>query len=136
MLNMGYDYQGLIPDNCLPDLPADARDTKVFFYHVISRKAQNLGRAFLDSVATIKLKHKFSALNCLFSDGVKLFAYRDYAKEPDYYSLYKAFSKNSCLISSEPLDENIRWEMMAKEEFLAIDPGDIACSETGTLAQT
>ena len=39
----------------------------------------------------------------------------------------KAFSENSCYISSEPLDENIRWEMMAKEEYLAIDLGDIDC---------
>ncbi len=115
-----YDYQGLIPGICQPGLPADARDTEVFFYHVMSGKAQDLGQAFLDSAATIKQKHKFSALNCLFSDGVKLFAYRDYAKEPDYYSLYKAYSDNSCFISSEPLDENMEWEMMAKEEFLAI----------------
>ncbi len=129
-----YDYQGLISDINLPGLGADALDTEVFFYHVMSGKAQDLGRAFLDSAALIKRKHKFSALNCLLSDGVKLFAYRDFAKEPDYYSLYKAFSENSCFISSETLDENIRWEMMAKEEFLAIDLGDIACSATGKLS--
>jgi len=121
-----YDYQGLLPDITIPGLGADARDTEVFFYHVMSGEAQGLDRAFLDTAALIKRQHKFSALNCLFSDGVKLFAYRDYAKEPDYYSLYKAFSGNSHLISSEPLDENMRWEMMAKEEFLAIDPKAIA----------
>ena len=121
-----YDYQGLIPDINLPGLDADARDTEVFFYHVMSGASRDLGQAFLDSSALIQQKHKFSALNCLFSDGVKLFAYRDYAKEADYYSLYKACSENSCFISSEPLDKNIRWEMMAKEEFLAIDLGDMA----------
>jgi predicted glutamine amidotransferase len=119
-----YDYQGLLADITVPGLGADALDTEVLFYHVMSGKAQDLGRAFLDSAALIKRQHKFSALNCLFSDGAKLFAYRDYAKEPDYYSLYKACSANSWLISSEPLDENMCWEMMAKEEFLAIDPGD------------
>jgi glutamine amidotransferase len=118
-----YDYQGLIPDICIPGLGADARDTEVFFYHVLSGDSRDLGRAFLDTAALIKRKHRFSALNCLFSDGVKLHAYRDYAKEPDYYSLYKAFSEGSSIISSEPLDENIRWEMMAKEEFLVIDLG-------------
>jgi glutamine amidotransferase len=121
-----YDYQGLIPAITIPGLAADALDTEVFFYHVMSGEAQDLGRAFLETASIIKQQHKFSALNCLFSDGVKLFAYRDYAKEPDYYSLYKAFSENSYLISSEPLDENMRWEMIANEEFLAIDPGDIA----------
>jgi glutamine amidotransferase len=129
-----YDYQGLIPAITLPGLGADALDTEVFFYHVMSGESQNLGRSFLDTASIIKRKHRFSALNCLFSDGVKLYAYRDYAKEPDYYSLYKAFSENSCFISSEPLDENIRWEMMAKEEFLAIDLGDIDCSAAGELS--
>ncbi len=131
-----YDYQGLIPAITLPGLGADALDTEVLFYHVMSGEAPDLGRAFLDSASLIKQKHRFSALNCLFSDGVKLFAYRDYAKEPDYYSLYKAFSENSCLVSSEPLDETIRWEMMAKEEFLAIDLEDMACSATGTVTQS
>jgi glutamine amidotransferase len=119
-----YDYQGLIPAIKIPGLGADARDTEVFFYHFMSGEAQNLGRAFLDTAAIIKQKHRFSALNCLFSDGVKLFAYRDYAKEADYYSLYKACAENSWFISSEPLDAKVRWEMMAKEEFLAIDLGD------------
>jgi len=119
-----YDYQGLIPAITLPGLRADALDTEVFFYHVMSSDSQDLGRAFLDTASLIKQKHKFSALNCLFSDGVKFYAYRDYAREPDYYSLYKAFSENSSFISSEPLDESIRWEMMAKEEFLVIDLGD------------
>ncbi len=131
-----FDYQGLIPDIGLPGLPADARDTEVFFFHVMSGGAQDLGRAFLDSAALIQRKHKYSALNCLLSDGVKLFAYRDYAKEPDYYSLYKAFSENSCIVSSEPLDENIRWDLMAKEEFLAIELGDMVCSATGKLPQS
>ncbi len=116
-----YDYQGLLPGINLPGLGADALDTEVFFYHFMSGKGRDLGRDFLDTAALIKRKHRFSALNSLFSDGVKLFAYRDYAKEPDYYSLYKAFSDKSCFISSEPLDEDLRWEMMAQEEFLTID---------------
>jgi predicted glutamine amidotransferase len=90
----------------------------------MSGQVRELGRAFLASVALIKRNHRYSALNCLFSDGEKLFAYRDYAREPDYYSLYKAHSDNSWLISSEALDDSLRWEMLAKEEFLAIELGD------------
>jgi len=116
-----YDYQGLIPVTGLPGLAADARDTEVFFHPFMGGEPRDLQRAFLDTVAVIRQRHNYSALNCLFSDGQKLYAYRDYAKEPAYYSLYKARSDNSCLISSEPLDETLRWEMMAQEEFLAID---------------
>lgn len=116
-----YDYQDLIPSVTLPGLAADALDTEVFFYHFMSAAAQGLGQAFLDTVSIIKQQHKYSALNCLFSDGVKLFAYRDYARESDYYSLYKAFAEDSWFISSEPLDKKMQWDMMTKEEFLAID---------------
>ena len=116
-----YDYQALLPDITLPGLGTDALDTEVFFYHVMSGNGQDLGRDFLDTAALIKRKHRYSAMNCLFSDGLRFFAYRDYAKEPDYYSLYKAFSDNSCLISSEPLDKKMQWAMMAQEEFLTID---------------
>lgn len=121
-----YDYQRLIADITLPGLAADARDTEVWFYHIMSGRSRELGRNFLDSAALIQRQYRFSALNCLFSDGVKLFAYRDYAKQPDYYSLYKAWAQGSWLISSEPLDENLGWQMMAKGEFLAIDPGAAA----------
>ena len=116
-----YDYQGLIPADGLPGLPADARDTEVFFHHILSRQAADLGRAFLESAALIRRQHRFSALNCLFSDGGKFFAYREYAREPDYYSLFKARSGDSWFISSEPLDEGVRWEMMAQGEFLEFE---------------
>lgn len=116
-----YDYQGLIPSIKVPGLGEDALDTEVFFYHFMSSQSLELGRAFLETVSIIKQGYKFSALNCLFSDGAKLFAYRDYAKEPEYYTLYKSRSETSSLISSQPLDEDIQWEMMGKEEFLEID---------------
>ncbi len=116
-----YDYQRLIPATGLPGLAADARDTEVFFHHFMRGEPRDLQRAFLDTVAVIRQQHNYSALNCLFSDGLKLYAYRDYAREPAYYSLYKTASGKSRLISSEPLDESLCWEMMAQEEFLAID---------------
>lgn len=116
-----YDYQGLLPAITLPGLGADARDTEVLFYHVMSGVAADLGQAFLASAAVVKRQHRYSALNCLFSDGAKLYAYRDYAKEPDYYSLYKAYSGNSWYFSSEPLDAALDWKMMAQEEFVAIE---------------
>jgi len=116
-----YDYKRLLPAIKMPGLKEDALDTEVLFYHFMSGQSPDLGQNFLDTVSVIKQEYRFSALNCLFSDGAKLFAYRDYAKEPEYYSLYKSYSGSSCIVSSEPLDESIRWEMMDKEEFLEIE---------------
>ena len=113
-----YDYRELLPDITIPGLGADALDTEVLFYHFMSARSRGLGQAFLQSVALVKENYRYSALNCLFSDGAKLFAYRDYSKEPDYYTLYKSHAENSSIISSQPLDASIPWEMMAKGEFL------------------
>lgn len=121
-----YDYQRLIPGIKSPGPDRDALDTEVLFHHVLSGTHEDLGRNFLDTVALVKKDHDFSALNCLFSDGMKLFAYRDYTRAPDYYSLYRASSGASSLISSEPLDQTLRWDMLAKGEFLAID---LVCAE-------
>ena len=115
-----YGYKELIPAITIPGLREDALDTEVFFYHFMSAESLELGQAFLRTVSIIKREYKFSSLNCLFSDGARLFAYRDYSKEPDYYSLYKAYSGDSRIISSQPLDQNIQWEMMEKEEFLVV----------------
>jgi len=86
----------------------------------MSDPSPDLREAFLNTVSLIKRIYTFSALNCLFSDGRNLFAYRDYNKEPDYYSLFKASSENSCFISSQPLAENLSWKLMAKEELLIV----------------
>ena len=118
-----YDFKRLLPDITTPGLEEDALDTEVFFHHFISAGTDNLSRGFLDTVSLIKGDFRYSALNCLFSDGAKLFAYRDYTKEPEYYSLYKAFAEGSCIVSSEPLDETIQWEMMGREEFLEAEAG-------------
>lgn len=115
-----YGYQGLLPAITIPGLGEDALDTEVFFYHFMSARARGLGQAFLDTVSIIKQGYRYSALNSLFSDGARLYAYRDFSKEPDYYSLYKSSSEASCIVSSQPLDENRQWELMDKGEFLEI----------------
>lgn len=116
-----YDYERLLPAITHPGLEPDARDTEVFFYHILSQPGGDLGERFLASCSVIRQSHDFSALNALFSEGGKLYAYREYGKEPDYYSLYRAASDNSWYISSEPLGGDLDWEMMAQGEFLAID---------------
>lgn len=118
-----YNYQGLIPGITVPGLGEDALDTEVFFLHVMSDPSFDLARAFMNSVSLIRRDYTFSALNCLFSDGKRLFAYRDYAREPDYYSLFKASSESSCIVCSQPIMEDLPWKMMEKEELLVVQEG-------------
>jgi glutamine amidotransferase len=120
-----YGYQGLLPEMALPGLGEDALDTEVFFYHFLSAHLNSagklgLGEAFLRTVELIGREYRFSALNCIFSDGARLYAYRDFSKEPEYYSLYKACAETSCIVSSQPIDAALCWELMEKGEFLEI----------------
>ena len=116
-----YEYKRLLPSITIPGLGEDALDTEIFLYHFMSAGTSDLRQAFLDTVSVIKRDFRFSALNCLFSDGAKLYAYRDYSKEPDFYTLYKAFPEGSCIVSSQPLDETLQWKMMGKEEFFEVE---------------
>lgn len=116
-----YGYERLLPTITTPGPPPDALDTEVFFHHVMSgAQTRDLREAFLDTASLIKREYSYSALNTLFSDGRSLFAYRDFTKEPDYYSLFKARGKDSVYVSSEKLDGTLAWRPMDKEEFLEI----------------
>ena len=116
-----YGYERLLPDVTVPGLEPDALDTEVFFYHVMSgAQTRDLGEAFRASAGLIKREYRYSALNVLFTDGLRLFAYRDFSKEPDYYSLFTARDKGSVCVSSEPLDGSLQWTPMDKEELLEI----------------
>lgn len=120
-----YGYERLVPEIAIPGLASDALDTEVFFYHFMSAYETSggnikLGEAFLETVATIRKDYRFSALNCLFTDGARLYAFRDFSKEADYYSLYQASAERSCIVSSQPLDEKLDWRLMEKGEFLEI----------------
>ncbi|MCM0084399.1 class II glutamine amidotransferase [Geomonas sp. Red32] len=115
-----YEYKPLLPEITLPGLGGDALDTEVFFYHIMSFREHGLAPAFRQSVARIKQGLRYSALNCLFSDGTTLYAYRDFTKEPDYYSLYKSLSPSSSLVCSEPLDDRHEWVAMEKGEFIEL----------------
>jgi glutamine amidotransferase len=116
-----YGYEKLLPAITIPGLEPDALDTEVFFYHMMTgAQTRDLGEAFLGTVGLIKRECRYSALNTLFSDGRRLFAYRDFSKEPDYYSLFTARDRESVYVSSEALSETMEWRLMEKEEFLEI----------------
>lgn len=116
-----YDYKDLVSDITIPGFCRDALDTEVFFFHFMSQKHSKLSEKFLESVKIIKQNHDFSSLNSIFSDGIKLYAYRDFVKEPHYYTLFKAYWDHSWFISSERLNECFDWTLMNNEEFLTIE---------------
>jgi glutamine amidotransferase len=116
-----YGYERLLPAITVPGLMPDALDTEVFFYHILSlAQTRDLGKAFLDTVSLIKREHQYSSLNTLFTDGHRLFAYRDFSKAPDYYTLFTARDHDSVCVVSEPISKTLLWTPMEQEKFLEI----------------
>jgi len=92
-------------------LPDDTKilDTEAIFHFTLSKikptdplNSKTL-KEILDDLS--RRSQDYTALNCVFSDGEKLMAYRNYTKEPGYYTLYLAEEKNTStnLVCSEIL---------------------------------
>jgi predicted glutamine amidotransferase len=112
-----YDYKKLL--NHIPKtfhLNSEALDSEVYFYHILSYALEGLKKALLKSSAYIRKNNKYSSLTALLSDGRKLFAYRQYSKSPDYYTLYHSKLKNTDLVSSEPLAKT-GWSKLSKNKI-------------------
>jgi glutamine amidotransferase len=74
-------------------------------------------KAFKKAVRHIKKYNSYTSLTCLFSDGNRLYGYREYSKNPEYYSLYYATFKGTAIISSQPLSPRLQWKMMRKAKL-------------------
>ncbi len=117
-----YDYQHLLKMNALASLTLSPRsrvgekgwrsglDSEVFFRFILGAPGDEPTEKIKNAVEEIKNKRKFSSLTFLFSEGTNLYAYRDYRKSADYYTLYR----NNSLISSQPLPIKSRWEILPK----------------------
>ncbi|MEN3013345.1 MAG: class II glutamine amidotransferase [Endomicrobiia bacterium] len=97
-------------------------DSEIFFYLIISYfiETKKLETSILKAVNTIKQHCNYSSLNCVIADGKRVFIYRDYTKEPRYYTLYTAKFGNSTIICSEIIDVNLHWKLLKQNELLII----------------
>lgn len=112
------DYEKLItfiPENLKPG--KDALDSEVLLSFISGLAKHGLRKAIKKSAAHIHKNNSYSALNCVLSDGKTLFAYRDFVKNSEYYTLYLAKHTGSAIIASEPLSESMQWRILKKNEL-------------------
>jgi len=112
-----FDYKELlnfIPGKYLPDV--SALDTEVFFRYLLN----GFPKSFKTSIKMVEDKREFSALNFLLCGGQKLYAYREYSKWPDYYTLFKARHNTSRVVCSEQLDSVKSWEEINNRELAVL----------------
>lgn len=94
-------------------------DSEAFLLHIMKSGRGKISRAFRRAVSGIKKNNKYTSLTCVFSDGKKLFAYREYTRRGDYYTLYRTDFKNSVIVCSEPVSDELKWKLLAKNELFA-----------------
>ena len=112
------DYETLRREMGRPDKPQpDALDSEVYFRYVMHFASLGLEKAFQKAVQHIKNHNTYSSLTCLFSDGNRLYGYREYSRNPEYYSLYYAPFEDTGIISSQPLSPRLQWKMLRQAEL-------------------
>ena len=98
----------------------DPRDTEAIFRYMmdLARSGGTLGQAFEHMAARVHTHHDYTALNILFSDGNSLYAYRDFTRAPEYYTLFSACRGKSALVSSEPLSSCETWSPLPEKTLI------------------
>ncbi len=114
------DYQKLLEQINPNDAPAqDAKDTEVFFRYIMRNYTDDLNCSFHKAVETIKKENIYTAINCIFSEGSKMYVYREYTKEPDYYTLFETKQDKSIIVCSENISNKLTWQTIEKDSLQA-----------------
>ncbi len=115
------DYKSILSFMATRGRPGSkALDTEVFFSFIMSFMHMGVAGALRLSIRHICANNSYSSLNCLLSDGINVYAYREYRANPEYYSLYRAFSGKSNIISSERLSSDLQWKMIKPGKLLIL----------------
>ncbi|PKN02136.1 MAG: class II glutamine amidotransferase [Elusimicrobia bacterium HGW-Elusimicrobia-1] len=128
-----FAHNGTVEDykNLAGEIPSDIRpaddscDTEVLFRYLAGRVMSghlpsvynNLRAAFAD----VAVNRAHTSLTSLFSDGKDIYAFREYTKRPDYYTIHAASVGYSAVVSSEPLPGiKTNWRPMEAGELLRL----------------
>ena len=115
------DYKTLLKEIPGRDQPRPgALDSEVYFHYVMNFASLGLEKAFKKAVRPIKKYNTYSSLTSLFSDGQLLYGYREYSKNPGYYSLYHAAFGGASVIASQPVSPHLPWKMLSKGKLFIV----------------
>jgi len=108
----------------------DARkvsDTVVFLELLadrwVERTLPNLADALREMLSDPGLVGDYSASNLLIAAGDRLFAFRKYQRNGDYYTLYMKSGEGLTVVASQPLDAEAGWRLLADGELVELSAG-------------
>jgi len=116
------DYKKLIPlIHNSSKLLESSLDSEIFLKFINSTQELSLESSFVKAVRYINKNNIYSSLNCVFSDGIDLYGFREYSQNPEYYTLFRAVAERSIIISSEMITGIKNWE--------EIKPGELSINQ-------
>lgn len=108
----------------------DARkvsDTLVFLERLAERWKERTFEALADALRGMlsdrELVGEYSAANLLIATADRLFAFRRFRRDPDYYTLHLREDAFAATAASQPLDAGDGWRLLADGELVELRPG-------------
>lgn len=108
----------------------DARkvsDTSVFLEHLadrwMERTLPGLSETLRGMLSDHDLVGEYSAANLLIAVDDRLFAFRRFHRNEEYYTLYMKSEEGFTVVASQPLDAETGWRLLANGELVELTPG-------------
>jgi len=73
--------------------------------------------AFTHAIEDIKKNCLYSALNMIFSDGLKLYTYRSFTTQPDYHTIFRTMTGSSTVYCSEQISAALKWDLLDADKL-------------------
>jgi glutamine amidotransferase len=109
----------------------DARkvsDTLVFLELLenrwMERTLEGLSETLRKILTAREMVGEYSAANLLIAAGGALFAFRQYRRNGEYYTLYLNSGDGISVVASEPLDADPGWRLLGNGELVDLSQGD------------
>jgi len=89
----------------------------------VERTLPGLSEALRGMLSDRDLVGEYSAANLLIAVDDRLFAFRRFHRNGDYYTLYLKSGQGLTVVASQPLDADTGWRLLADGELVELSPG-------------
>ena len=98
-------------------------DSRIFFKMLVEKitETRDLQKGIYEVINKIKENYEYDSLTFLLSNNNTLCAYRDFAKEDDYYTIKYAITKDSTLILVQEEIWNLNWNTVPNESLIIVN---------------
>ena len=89
----------------------------------VERSLEGLSETIRGILSDRELVGEYSAANLLIAAGDRMFAFRRYQRNGDYYTMYLKSGEGLTVVASQPLDAGPGWRLLADGELVDLSQG-------------